>query len=68
MAKTRKAAAKAAVDICMATLTDICTNADARDADRIAAAKLLLDLCADRAEAAEELRVTLRDVPCEYLK
>ncbi len=48
MAKTREAT----VEICIATLTDICTDTEARDADRIAAAKLLMDICQDQGEAA----------------
>lgn len=69
MAKTRKAAAAAAMNICIATLTDICSNEDARDADRIAAAKLIMEMCAgSMAEEANELRVVLKDVPSEYLK
>ena len=48
MAKTREAT----VEICIATLTDICTDTEARDADRIAAAKLLMDICQDKGEAA----------------
>ena len=62
MAKTREAVA----EICIATLTDICT--EARDADRIAAAKLLMDICQDKGEAAGELKIILKDVPGEYLK
>lgn len=69
MAKTRKAATKAAIDICLATLTGICANEDARDADRIAAAKLLMDICAPSVDnGANELKVILKDVPPEYLK
>lgn len=69
MAKTRKAAAAAAMDICIATLTGICSNEDARDADRIAAAKLIMELCGESmAQETNELRVVLKDVPSEYLK
>lgn len=69
MAKTRKAAAAAAMDICIATLTGICSNEDARDADRIAAAKLIMELCGgSMAQETNELRVVLKDVPSEYLK
>ncbi len=69
MAKTRKAAAAAAMDICIATLTGICSNEDARDADRIAAAKLIMELCGgNEAQDSGELRVVLKDVPSEYLK
>ena len=52
----------------IATLTDICTDTEARDADRIAAAKLLMDICQDQGEAAGELKIILKDVPGEYLK
>lgn len=61
MAKTREAT----VEICIATLTDICTDTEARDADRIAAAKLLMDICQDKGEAAGELKIILKDVPGE---
>ena len=64
MAKTREAT----VEICIATLTDICTDTEARDADRIAAAKLLMDICQDKGEAAGELKIILKDMPGEYLK
>ena len=64
MAKTQEAVA----EICIATLTDICTDTEARDADRIAAAKLLMDICQDKGEAAGELKIILKDVPGEYLK
>ena len=58
MAKTREAVA----EICIATLTDICTDTEARDA------KLLMDICQDKGEAAGELKIILKDVPGEYLK
>lgn len=64
MAKTREAVA----EICIATLTDICTDMEARDADRIAAAKLLIDICQDKSDTAGELKIILKDVPGEYLK
>lgn len=64
MAKTREAVA----EICIATLTDICTDTEARDADRIAAAKLLMDICQDKSDTAGELKILLKDVPGEYLK
>ena len=62
MAKTREAT----VEICIATLTDICTDTEARDADRIAAAKLLMDICQDKSETTGELKIILKDVPGEY--
>ena len=64
MAKTHEAVA----EICIATLTDICTDTEARDADRIAAAKLLMDICQDKSDTAGELKIILKDVPGEYLK
>lgn len=64
MAKTREAVA----EICIATLTDICTDTEARDADSIAAAKLLMDICQDKSDTAGELKIILKDVPGEYLK
>lgn len=64
MAKTREAVA----EIYIATLTDICTDTEARDADRIAAAKLLMDICQDKSDTAGELKIILKDVPGEYLK
>ena len=64
MAKTREAVA----EICIATLTDICTDTEARDADRIAAAKVLMDICQDKSDTAGELKIILKDVPGEYLK
>ena len=64
MAKTREAVA----EICIATLTDICTDTEARDADRIAAAQLLMDICQDKSDTAGELKIILKDVPGEYLK
>ena len=64
MAKTREAVA----EICIATLTDICTDTEARDADRIAAAKLLMDIYQDKSDTAGELKIILKDVPGEYLK
>lgn len=64
MAKTREAVA----EICIATLTDICTDTEARDADRIAAAKLLMDICQNKSETTGELKIILKDVPGEYLK
>ena len=64
MAKTREAVA----EICIATLTDICTDTEARDADRIAAAKLLMDICQDKSDTAGELKIILKDLPGEYLK
>ena len=64
MAKTREAVA----EICIATLTDICTDTEARDADRIAAAKLLMDICQDKSDTAGELKIIFKDAPGEYLK
>ena len=70
MAKTRKAAMKATIDACILTLMQICTKEDARDADRIAAAKLLVDMCADKTapEQDGELKIVLKDVPPEYIR
>ncbi len=68
MARTRKAETKATIAICINTLRGICENADARDADRIAAAKLLIDVCGGKTDTDTELRVVLKDVPGEYVR
>ena len=51
------------------TLRSICADGDKKDADRIAAAKALLDygLKKDHADGGDTLRVVLENVPEEYL-
>lgn len=52
----------------LACLLSICTDAEQKSADRIAAAKVLIDF-GRKAESAEEgsLRVVLEGVPKEFL-
>lgn len=51
------------------TLRSICADGEKRDADRIAAAKVLLDygIKKDNPDGSETMRVILENVPEEYL-
>ncbi|NCB30141.1 MAG: hypothetical protein EOM66_01885 [Clostridia bacterium] len=53
------------LEVAMACLLVICADEEARDADRIAAAKLLLD--STGREGPETITVVMEGIPKEYL-